>query len=158
MKSTKSFTGKKPKPKVQSDDAREPDPIDEASVEQFLRLLAAASGPGSSESKLEVSSDVVKRVTKGALGEILAFLAEHLKGRQEVRRARELIHGAVPDSGNRGGNVSVHPGLMELEKARRRSKAMGAAVEVARKEREEQRARHESLRRSFISHETKTWN
>lgn len=153
MKGAANYTRNKPKPKANSDSSRTPNLIDEAAVEQFLQSLVSGSTfiiPG--EPKLEINGDVVKRVTKGAIGEVLVFLAEHMRGREEVRKVRGAIQAAVSSSGegNRGMNMDVHPALVDLEKAKRRLKAARTAVEVARREREEERNRHEALRESFL--------
>jgi hypothetical protein len=61
-------------------------------------------------------------------------------GRQEVQRARALIH-AVNYKSSTGDT-----GVIELEKARRRLRSARVAVDVARKERDEVRAKEKVLR------------
>ncbi|KAJ3571727.1 hypothetical protein NP233_g3562 [Leucocoprinus birnbaumii] len=72
----------------------------------------------------EPIGDVVKRVSKGSLGELLAFLGERMVGRDKVKDARQRILNSRESNG-------------ELEKAKRRLRSARNGVEVLKKEREE---------------------
>ncbi|KAF9451564.1 hypothetical protein P691DRAFT_723799 [Macrolepiota fuliginosa MF-IS2] len=149
----------KSRTKVNPEDVRAPDTGEAGAVERFLRLLETTSSSINPDGlKSEINDDAIKKVNRGAFGEVLAFLAEHMRGREEVRKARCQIQAAISTRSDRGGlNTEFHPGLVELERATRRLRAARTAVDVARREREEERKRHEILRKERNDLEDKFW-
>lgn len=145
---TKSYPGRKPtNPSTQKDtqpSSSSESINNEATIDKFLHFILSSTGSDSSKetpTKLDITQDVVKQVSKGPLGELLTFLGEHLVGRQEVRRVRRVIYAASSEDGV-DGKLS---GLEELEKARRRLRSARVAVDVGMKGRGEARVREGAL-------------
>jgi hypothetical protein len=135
-----------PRPNPEQAIAREPESTSESSITNLLNLLSTTSS-FKTQPELKLTQEVIKSVSEGALGELLKFLGERLVGRIEVKKARREIQALVEGEGE---GVRRHLKLEELEKVKRRRRAAGVAVDVARKKRQDARGRLGSLGEWFF--------
>ncbi|CAL1698473.1 unnamed protein product [Somion occarium] len=91
-----------------------------------------------------ISEDDLTRLCKGPCGEALSFFVEHVKGRQETAKAREMIQCSYESQGHA---ASASSSLNRLKRAQFRLRAVDRQIEALQ-------AQHDEIQRRLFTAES----